>query len=61
VATLAIATAIGAIIGIAGLAFVLTGWPLPIFATSPYNILDAFVRMCILAPLVEEATYRLGF
>jgi CAAX protease family protein len=61
VATLASATAIGAILAVGGLVFVLTGRPLPIYATGPHDILEAFVRMCILAPLVEEATYRLGF
>jgi membrane protease YdiL (CAAX protease family) len=60
VATLAIATAVGAFIAIGGLAMVLTGRPLPLYATPPEGLLPAFVHMCLLAPLVEEAIYRLG-
>lgn len=31
----------------------------PIYRTSPSQVASAFLYMCILAPLVEEATYRL--
>jgi membrane protease YdiL (CAAX protease family) len=37
------------------------GWELPIRARSPDEFWPEFVRMCILAPAVEEGTYRLGF
>ena len=60
-ATLVIALAVGAFIAIVGLVLVRTGRPLRIHPISPDDMLPAFVDMCLLYPLVEEAIYRLGF
>lgn len=61
IATLVIGAAVGASIAAAGLVLVLTGRPLPLYPTSPRDVLPALLQMCLLAPLVEEAIYRLGF
>jgi membrane protease YdiL (CAAX protease family) len=41
-------------------AWVATGHELQIYATAPRNLGEAFLRMCVLAPVLEETIYRLA-
>jgi membrane protease YdiL (CAAX protease family) len=59
-ATLLIGLAVGSFILATVATLKLLGQQLPIHATPPGEIGPAFVRMCLLAPIYEEATYRLG-
>jgi membrane protease YdiL (CAAX protease family) len=58
--TLAIGAAIGTIIVAAIIPLRWLGWELPLHSTSPDLFWSEFVRMCLLAPAVEEGTYRVG-
>jgi membrane protease YdiL (CAAX protease family) len=40
-------------------AWVLSGHPLPLYATDPRDLGAAFLRACVFAPVLEETTYRL--
>jgi membrane protease YdiL (CAAX protease family) len=60
-ATLVIAGAVGAVIAISVVIIFLSGRTLPLNPTAPHEIWAEFVRMCVVAPLVEETIYRLGF
>jgi uncharacterized protein len=40
--------------------WIIAGRTIPVYATAPGNIGPAFVRMCVIAPVVEETIYRLG-
>jgi membrane protease YdiL (CAAX protease family) len=60
-ATLVIGIAVGAVIACATLPLVLLGRDVPFLALPPRTAGSYFVRMCIVAPTVEEATYRLAF
>jgi membrane protease YdiL (CAAX protease family) len=59
-ATFLIGVAIGTVIVAAVVATKLLGRELPLHPTSPDLFWSEFVRMCILAPTVEEGTYRVG-
>jgi membrane protease YdiL (CAAX protease family) len=61
VATLFIGAAVGSIILLAGATLWLLGKDIPLHSTRPADAWAQFVPMCVTAPLVEEATYRLGF
>jgi CAAX protease family protein len=57
---LAIGLAVLACLG-AGLgAWSLLGRDVPVYATPPHDLGPAFVRMCLVAPVLEEALYRLA-
>jgi uncharacterized protein len=58
-ATLWIGLAVGALIALGLGAWVLAGGELIVYTVRPDEIGDSFVRMCVLAPLLEETLYRL--
>jgi len=53
-----VAVAVCLVVGL-GL-WVLTGHALPVYTTRPGEIAPAFLRMCVTAPVLEEAVYRLA-
>jgi membrane protease YdiL (CAAX protease family) len=57
--SLLIGLAVAACIAVGLGAWVLAGQELPIYATAPDDLGTSFLRMCVYAPLVEEAIYRL--
>lgn len=59
-ATLAIGAVVGAIVMAAASVFVGLGLEIPILGVPLALVPSFFVRMCVVAPLVEEATYRLA-
>lgn len=59
-ATLLIGAAVGSVILTTLAGFRLLGHPLPDLATDPARFWPEFVRMCLLAPAVEEGVYRVG-
>jgi membrane protease YdiL (CAAX protease family) len=40
--------------------WVLSGHELPVYATSPSEMGRSFLRMCVIAPVLEEVVYRLA-
>jgi uncharacterized protein len=58
--TLGVGVAAGVVIGNALVACRLIGWRFPVQSTSPDQFWSEFIHMCILAPAVEEGTYRIG-
>jgi membrane protease YdiL (CAAX protease family) len=60
IATCMSGAAIGSFIPAAVASLKLVGRSLPVYALRPDNLWLAFVQMRVLAPIVEEATYRLG-
>jgi membrane protease YdiL (CAAX protease family) len=60
IATGLIGAAIGSFILAAIATFTVVGRPLPIYVLRPDDFWPAFLRMCVVAPIGEEATYRLG-
>ncbi|MDR3618585.1 MAG: type II CAAX endopeptidase family protein [Paludisphaera borealis] len=61
IATLVIGAAIGAIILLAGASAWLLGLEVPSPSIRPEDAPERLISMCVMAPVVEEATYRLGF
>jgi len=59
-ATLVIGAAIGSFILVAIAVLHLVGRDFPVYRLDPADAWPTFVRMCVVAPLAEEATYRLG-
>jgi uncharacterized protein len=59
-ATFLIGAAVGSVTLATLAGFRLCGHPLPDLATSPTRFGPEFVRMCLLAPAVEEGVYRVG-
>lgn len=51
--------AIGCAGALAGL-WVASGWRLPVYSVAPTEVVPAFLRMCVFAPLLEETIYRLA-
>lgn len=60
-ATLLVGVALAAVAVATFAAVGMLGWELPIVARSPDLFWSEFVRMCLLAPAVEEGIYRIGF
>jgi len=58
-ATMTIGLAVSLCLAVTALAFVGLGAEIPIHGLPLSLVPTAFVRMCVLAPIVEEATYRL--
>jgi membrane protease YdiL (CAAX protease family) len=58
-ATLLIGLVVAACIVVGLGAWVLAGRELPIYATAPSDLGPSFLRMCVFAPVLEEAIYRL--
>jgi uncharacterized protein len=59
-ATAAIGAAIGVFLVLAVAAALLTRYPFHLNEIRPDFLPTIFVQMCVLAPIVEEATYRFG-
>ena len=59
-ATVVIGAIIGSFILVAVAILKLIGRDLPIYPLDPADAWPIFVHMCVVAPLVEEATYRLA-
>ncbi len=51
--------AVGCVGAAAGL-WVAAGWHLPVQSVAPAETGSAFLRMCVFAPLLEEAVYRVA-
>jgi membrane protease YdiL (CAAX protease family) len=58
-ATLLLGLLVAACIVVGLGAWALSGHELPIYATDPHDLGTSFLRMCVFAPVLEEATYRL--
>jgi membrane protease YdiL (CAAX protease family) len=51
---------VGGLVVIAWGIYRLLGADLPVYATPPHRVADAFVGMCVTAPLLEESIYRIA-
>jgi membrane protease YdiL (CAAX protease family) len=51
---------VGGLVVIAWVVYRLLGANMPVYATPPHRVADAFVRMCVTAPLLEESIYRVA-
>lgn len=51
--------AIGCVSVLAGI-WMASGWRLPVYSVAPTDVVPAFLRMCVFAPLLEETIYRLA-
>jgi membrane protease YdiL (CAAX protease family) len=51
---------VGGLVVIAWGVYRLLGMDLPVYATPPHRVADAFVGMCVTAPLLEESIYRIA-
>ena len=58
--TLLIGLVVAACIAVGLGAWVLSGRKLPVYATDPRYLGSSFLRMCVNAPVLEEALYRLA-
>ncbi len=59
-ATALLGAAISAFLLLALAAALLTGYPIHLYEIRPVDLRIMFVQMCVLAPIIEEATYRFG-
>jgi membrane protease YdiL (CAAX protease family) len=59
-AAVLIGAAVGACVVVGLGIWVLSGHELPLYLTSPSDIGVSFLRMCVLAPMLEETIYRLA-
>jgi membrane protease YdiL (CAAX protease family) len=59
-ASLLLGLAVLACVGVGLGAWALAGRELPVYATPPAEAGAAFLRMCLFAPVLEEAIYRLA-
>ena len=60
IATTVIGAAIGAFLLLAVVAALITGYPIRVYEIRPPDLWMMFIQMCVLAPILEEATYRFG-
>jgi membrane protease YdiL (CAAX protease family) len=51
---------VGGLVVIAWIVYRSLGADLPVYATPPHRVADAFVGMCVSAPLLEEPIYRVA-
>ena len=49
-----------ACLGVVAGVWTAVGWRLPIVSVAPAEVGSAFLRMCVFAPLLEEAIYRVA-
>jgi membrane protease YdiL (CAAX protease family) len=60
-ATLWVGLGLGVLLAVLVGIWLMLGKEVPVYALAPSGVGEAFLRMCVLSPVIEEALYRLAF